>query len=150
MQGIQPSFWLWVPMKPQKLGIPGEDALGVHHGVPFLQGVSLAERHGVMEGFEDRFIIAFGIPIAPKVGERTIVIGGGNVAIDAARTALRLGAKEVSIVYRRSRDEMPANSWEIEAAEKEGIKLQLLTAPVEVVMEDGQVSRSQVCEDGAG
>ena len=123
----------------QKLGIPGEDVPGVHHGVPFLQAVSLAERHGVMEGFEDRFLIAFGIPIAPKVGEKTIVIGGGNVAIDAARTALRLGAKEVNILYRRSRDELPANSWEIEAAEKEGIKLQLLTAPVEVVVEDGHV-----------
>jgi heterodisulfide reductase subunit A-like polyferredoxin len=53
----------------QKLGIPGEDAAGVHHGVPFLQGVSLAERFGVTEGFEDKFIIAFGIPVAPKVGE---------------------------------------------------------------------------------
>jgi len=126
--------------EPQKLGIPGEDTLGVHHGVPFLQAVSLAERHGVMEGFEDRFLIAFGIPIAPKVGEKTIVIGGGNVAIDAARTALRLGAKEVSILYRRSRDEMPANSWEIEAAEREGIKIQILTAPVEVVAKDGRVS----------
>ncbi len=123
----------------QKLGIPGEEAAGVHHGVPFLQGVSLAERHGVMEGFEDRFIIAFGIPIAPRVGEKAVVIGGGNVAIDASRTALRLGLKKSSIVYRRSRDEMPANSWEIEAAEKEGIKLQLLTAPVEVVVEDGHV-----------
>jgi len=126
--------------EPQKLGIPGEDAQGVHYGVPFLQAVSLAERHGVMEGFEDRFLIAFGIPIAPRVGERTVVIGGGNVAIDAARTALRLGAKEVSILYRRSRDEMPANSWEIEAAEKEGIRLQILTAPVEVVAKDGRVS----------
>ena len=126
--------------EPQKLGIPGEDAAGVHHGVPFLQAVSLAERHGVMEGFEDRFLIAFGIPIAPKVGEKTVVIGGGNVAIDAARTALRLGAKKVSILYRRSRDEMPANSWEIEAAEKEGIELQILTAPVEVVTKDGRVS----------
>jgi heterodisulfide reductase subunit A-like polyferredoxin len=123
----------------QKLGIPGEDVLGVHHGVPFLQGVSLAERHGLMEGFEDRFIIAFGIPIAPKVGKKTIVIGGGNVAIDAARTALRLGAKEVSLVYRRSRDEMPANSWEIEAAENEGIEIQILTAPVEVVAEGGHI-----------
>ncbi len=124
----------------QKLGIPGEDASGVHHGVPFLQAVSLAERHGVMEGFEDRFLIAFGIPIAPKVGERTIVIGGGNVAIDAARTALRLGAKKVSILYRRSRDEMPANSWEIEAAEREGIEIQILTAPVEVMTKDDRVS----------
>src|SRR4030043_503727 len=124
----------------QKLGIPGEDVAGVHHGVPFLQAVSLAERHGVMEGFEDRFLIAFGIPIAPKVGEKTIVIGGGNGAIDAARTALRLGAKEVNILYRRSRDEMPANSWEIEAAEREGIKIQILTAPVEGVAKDGRVS----------
>jgi heterodisulfide reductase subunit A-like polyferredoxin len=125
--------------EPQKLGIQGEDALGVHHGVPFLQGVSLAERHGVIEGIEDRFIIAFGIPIAPRVGEKTVVIGGGNVAIDAARTALRLGAKEVTIAYRRSRDEMPANSWEIEEAEKEGINLHLLTAPVEVVVENDHV-----------
>ncbi len=124
----------------QKLGIPGEDTAGVHHGVPFLQAVSLAERHGIMEGFEDRFLIAFGIPIAPKVGEKTVVIGGGNVAVDAARTALRLGAKEVSILYRRSRDEMPANSWEIEAAEKEGIAIQILTAPIEVVAKDGRVS----------
>ncbi|MGZ3512403.1 MAG: FAD-dependent oxidoreductase, partial [Thermodesulfobacteriota bacterium] len=126
--------------EPQKLGIPGEDAQGVHYGVPFLQAVSLAERHGVMEGFENRFLVAFGIPIAPKVGEKTVVIGGGNVAIDAARTALRLGAQEVSILYRRSRDEMPANSWEIEAAEKEGIHLRILTAPVEVVSKGGVVS----------
>jgi heterodisulfide reductase subunit A-like polyferredoxin len=125
--------------EPQKLGILGEDALGVHHGVPFLQGVSLAERHGIMEGFEDRFIVAFGIPIAPKVGKKTIVIGGGNTAVDSARTALRLGSEEVAIVYRRSRDEMPANPWEIEEAEKEGIKLQLLTGPLEVVVENGRV-----------
>jgi len=124
----------------QRLGIPGEDALGVHHGVPFLQGVSLAERHGVMEGFEDRFIIAFGIPIAPRVGKTTIVVGGGNTAVDASRTALRLGADEVVMVYRRSRDEMPANPWEIEEAEKEGVKLELLTAPVEVAVEDGRVA----------
>jgi heterodisulfide reductase subunit A-like polyferredoxin len=124
----------------QKLGIQGEEVSGVHHGVPFLQAVSLAERHGVMEGFEDRFLVAFGIPIAPKIGAKTVVIGGGNVAIDAARTALRLGAKEVHILYRRSRDEMPANSWEIEAAEKEGIKIQILTAPVEVLAKDGRVS----------
>jgi heterodisulfide reductase subunit A-like polyferredoxin len=127
----------------QKLGIPGEDALGVHHGVPFLQGVSLAERHGITEGFEDRFVIAFGIPIAPKVGKRTIVIGGGNTAVDASRTALRLGAEEVVMVYRRSREEMPANSWEIEEAEKEGVKIELLTAPVEVVVKEGRVTGIQ-------
>ncbi|MFQ6077775.1 MAG: FAD-dependent oxidoreductase, partial [Thermodesulfobacteriota bacterium] len=126
--------------EPQKLGIPGEDVEGVHHGVPFLQGVSLAERAGVMEGFEDKFIIAFGIPIAPRVGEKTVVIGGGNTATDAARTALRLGAREVRILYRRSREEMPANPWEVDEAEKEGIQLQVLTAPVEVLETDGHVS----------
>jgi heterodisulfide reductase subunit A-like polyferredoxin len=126
--------------EPQKLGIPGEDVGGVHHGVPFLQGVSLAERAGVMEGFEDKFIIAFGIPIAPKVGEKTVVIGGGNTATDAARTALRLGAKEVKILYRRSRAEMPASPWEVDEAEKEGIQLQVLTTPVEVLETDGHVS----------
>ena len=124
----------------QKLGIPGEDARGVHHGVPFLQGVSLAERAGIMEGLEDKFIIAFGIPIAPKVGEKTVVIGGGNTATDAARTAIRLGAKEVKILYRRSRAEMPANLSEIEEAEKEGVKIEVLTAPVEVVEKDGHVT----------
>jgi len=123
----------------QKLGIPGEDATGVHHGVPFLQAVSLAERHGIAGEMGTQPVISSGGAGAPKVGEKTVVIGGGNVAIDAARTALRLGAKEVKILYRRSRDEMPANPWEIEAAEKEGIDIQILTAPVEVVTEEGHV-----------
>jgi heterodisulfide reductase subunit A-like polyferredoxin len=138
--GYRAAFLAIGAHEPQKLGIPGENVGGVHHGVPFLQGVSLAERAGVMEGFEDKFIIAFGIPIAPRVGEKTVVIGGGNTATDAARTALRLGAKEVKILYRRSRAEMPANSWEVDEAEKEGIQLQVLTAPVEVLEADGHVS----------
>jgi heterodisulfide reductase subunit A-like polyferredoxin len=138
--GYQAVFLAIGAHEPQKLGIPGEDVRGVHHGVPFLQGVSLAERAGIMEGFEDKFIVAFGIPIAPKVGNKTVVIGGGNTATDAARTALRLGAKEVRILYRRSRAEMPANPWEIEEAEKEGVQLQVLTAPVEVLEKDGHVS----------
>ena len=118
--------------EPQKLGIPGEDAVGVYHGVPFLQEVSLAEKVGIIDGFNP--------PALPKVGKKTIVIGGGNTAVDASRTALRLGAEEVVMVYRRSREEMPANSWEIDEAEKEGVKLQLLTAPVEVVVQEGRVS----------
>jgi heterodisulfide reductase subunit A-like polyferredoxin len=138
--GYQAVFLAIGAHEPQKLGIPGEDARGVHHGVPFLQGVSLAEKAGVMEGFEDRFIIAFGIPIAPRVGEKTVVIGGGNTATDAARTALRLGAREVTILYRRSRAEMPASPWEVDEAEKEGVELQVLTAPVEVLQTDGRVS----------
>ena len=138
--GYQGVFLAIGAHEPQKLGIPGEDVRGVHHGVPFLQGVSLAEKAGVMDGFEDKFIIAFGIPIAPRAGEKTVVIGGGNTATDAARTALRLGAKEVKILYRRSRAEMPANPWEVDEAEKEGVELHVLTAPVEVLETDGHVS----------
>ncbi len=118
--------------EPQKLGIPGEDVTGVFHGVPFLQQVSLAEKTGVLKGFES--------PGLPNIGKRTIVIGGGNTAVDASRTALRLGAEEVSLVYRRSREEMPANPWEVEDAEKEGVKLHLLSAPVEVLSENGRIS----------
>ena len=86
----------------QKMNTPGEDAEGVIPGIGFLRRVNLGEK--------------------VKVGEKVAVIGGGNVAIDAARTALRLGAKEVSIVYRRTRDEMPANDEEIEEAEHEKIR----------------------------
>ena len=108
----------------QRLGIEGEDALGVYHGVPFLQAVSLA-------GAGDAL---------PAVGERVAVIGGGNTAVDAARTALRLGAREVVMVYRRSREEMPANDWEIEEAEREGVRLELLTAPVAVETAHGRIA----------
>jgi heterodisulfide reductase subunit A-like polyferredoxin len=121
--------------EPQRLGIAGEDAAGVYHGVPFLQAVSLAKDGSA----------------APSIGKRVTVIGGGNTAIDAARTALRLGAQEVTILYRRSREEMPANAWEIEEAEQEGIKLQLLTAPLAVEVADGRVVgvRCQRMELGA-
>ncbi|MEM2143712.1 MAG: FAD-dependent oxidoreductase, partial [Candidatus Thorarchaeota archaeon] len=68
-----------------------------------------------------------------RVGKRVAVIGGGNVAMDAARTALRLGAPDVTIVYRRSRDEMPARLEEIHHAEEEGVKFLLLTNPTEII-----------------
>jgi NADPH-dependent glutamate synthase beta subunit-like oxidoreductase len=68
-----------------------------------------------------------------------IVIGGGNSAIDAARTALRVGSEEVHIVYRRTVKEMPANPWEIEEAEKEGVKISYLAAPVQILGENGKV-----------
>ncbi|MEW6335029.1 MAG: FAD-dependent oxidoreductase [Thermodesulfobacteriota bacterium] len=110
--------------EPQRLGIEGEDARGVYHGVPFLQAVSLAAEGGKL----------------PEVGGRVAVIGGGNTAVDAARTALRLGAREVTIVYRRSREEMPANSWEIEEAQREQVGLELLTAPVAVEAKEGRVT----------
>ena len=110
--------------EPQRLGIDGEDARGVYHGVHFLQAVSLAS----------------GTAELPPVGERVVVIGGGNTAVDAARTALRLGAATVTMLYRRSREEMPANGWEVEEAEREGVRLELLTAPVAVETADGRVA----------
>ncbi|MBM4465074.1 MAG: FAD-binding protein [Chloroflexi bacterium] len=106
--------------EPQKLGIPGEDVEGVFHGVPFLRAVSLGE--------------------AVRLGERVVVVGGGNTAVDTARTARRLGSREVIIAYRRGREEMPANSWEVDDAEAEGVQLQLLTQPIEVLSNNGHIS----------
>jgi heterodisulfide reductase subunit A-like polyferredoxin len=107
--------------EPQKLRIPGEDeAEGVFHGVPFLRAVALGEEVGL--------------------GERVVVVGGGNTAIDTARSAVRLGSREVTIVYRRTRTEMPANEWEIDEALEEGVKLEILTQPVEVLHTNGHVT----------
>jgi heterodisulfide reductase subunit A len=101
-------------------GIEGEGLQGVYHGVSFLKAVNLGSTQ------------------AP--GERVVVVGGGNVAVDAARTVQRMGAKEVTIVYRRSRDEMPAYPEEIEAAAVEGVKIVYLAAPVEVAGKDGKAA----------
>ena len=119
-EGYEAIFLAIGAHEPQRLGIRGEDSEGVFHGVPFLRAVSLGEK--------------------VDIGQRVVVIGGGNTAVDTARTALRLGAEEVIIVYRRSRAEMPANPWEIEEAEREGVKLQLLAQPVEVIANNGHVS----------
>jgi heterodisulfide reductase subunit A-like polyferredoxin len=104
----------------QKLGIPGEENPRVIPGVVFLRKANLGEK--------------------VEVGERVGVIGGGNVAIDAARSALRMGAKEVTLIYRRSREEMPAYEEDIEEAVEEGTKFQFLTAPVEIVSKDGKTA----------
>ncbi len=106
--------------EPQKLGIPGEDAEGVFHGVPFLRAVSLGED--------------------VRLGERVVIVGGGNTAVDTARTARRLGSREVIIAYRRGREEMPANPWEVDDAEVEGVCLELLAQPIEVLSNNGRVS----------
>jgi NADPH-dependent glutamate synthase beta subunit-like oxidoreductase len=101
------------------MNIPGEDAPGVLSGIDFLRKVSLGEK--------------------VEVGKRVAVIGGGSVAIDTACTALRMGAKEVFIVYRRTRGEMPASDEEIEEAEQEKIKILYLTTPIRIVTENGSV-----------
>jgi NADPH-dependent glutamate synthase beta subunit-like oxidoreductase len=75
-----------------------------------------------------------------EVGKNVVVVGGGNVAVDAARTALCQGAKEVTILYRRSRDEMPANLWEIKEAEGEGVKIEFLVSPKRIFGEKGKVT----------
>ncbi len=95
------------------MGLPGEELAGVVQAVPFLQ-------HYNVRG-------------SAQVGKRVAVIGGGNAAIDAARTALRLGALKVQIIYRRSRDEMPAYAEEVEEALHEGVELFCLTQPVEII-----------------
>ncbi len=107
---------------PSFLHIPGENLNGVYSASEFLT------RSNLMRAFD---FPNYDTPI--KVGKRVVVIGGGNVAMDAVRTAKRLGAEEAIIVYRRSRAEMPARAEEIEHAEAEGIQFELLTNPVRIL-----------------
>jgi heterodisulfide reductase subunit A-like polyferredoxin len=102
-----------------ELGIPGEKSNGVRQGVDFLKEVNLTGK--------------------AAVGKKMAIIGGGNVAIDVARSAVRLGADEVNIVYRRTRNEMPAWEEEIQAAEDEGVQITYLSAPQEILVQDGKV-----------
>jgi len=103
------------------MNIQGEGAFeGILDAVEFLREINLGKRE--------------------KPGNRVVIIGGGNVAIDAARTALRLGTEEVHIVYRRSREEMPAYQEEIEEALAEGVKINYLTAPVRIQGTNGKVT----------
>lgn len=95
------------------LKIVGEDGPGVKNGVDFLRSVNLGGK--------------------TNIGNKVVVVGGGNVAIDAARSSLRMGAKEISMIYRRSKNEMPANPWEIEEAEEEGTKIDYLISPIEII-----------------
>jgi len=104
--------------KPMDPNLPGSDHPAVIYGVKFLRDLNLGEK--------------------VKLGERVAVIGGGNVASDSARSALRLGCKEVFIVYRRSREEMPALPEELRQLEEEDINIQFLTSPVKVVEENGK------------
>jgi len=102
-----------------ELGIPGEKSNGVRQGVEFLREVNLTGK--------------------AALGKKVAIIGGGNVAIDVARSAVRLGADEVHIIYRRTRAEMPAWEEEIQAAEDEGAQITYLSAPQEVLTRDGKV-----------
>ena len=106
---------------PNFMGIPGESLCGVYSANEFLT------RSNLMQSYLEN-------PETPIMkGGKVAVVGGGNVAMDAARTALRLGAEKVSIVYRRSMDELPARREEVEHAEQEGIEFCLLSNPVEIL-----------------
>lgn len=110
---------------PKMLGIPGENLNGVYSANEFLTRVNLMQAHEKTT------------PTPLKVGDKVAVIGGGNVAMDSARTALRVGAKEVYIVYRRTETELPARVDEIRHAKEEGIIFKLLHSPVEILGKDG-------------
>lgn len=119
---------------PRFMGVPGENLKGVYSANEFLVRVNLMKAYQFPE---------YLTPV--KIGERVCVVGAGNVAMDAARVSLRLGAKEVTIVYRRSRKEMPAREEEIVRAEEEGIKFILLTAPTEILGDDKGAVRGMEC-----
>ncbi len=98
---------------PNLVGVEGESLKGVYHGLPFLKDVHFGKRF--------------------KVGKNVTVIGGGNTAVDTARTAIRLGAGKVTIVYRRTIEDMPADKREIQEALEEGVEVMELTAPVRFI-----------------
>ncbi|MFH0730873.1 MAG: FAD-dependent oxidoreductase [Pseudomonadota bacterium] len=114
--------------KDYKLGAEGEDLKNCYTGIDFLTKFAEYQQEG-------KSVTAY------PIGKKCVVIGGGNTAIDCVRTLVRLGAREVSIVYRRTRAEMPANMVEIEAAEHEGVQFHFLAAPTRVVGDaDGKVT----------
>lgn len=102
------------------MGCKGDDLEGVYTGIDFLRAVNSGKR--------------------PEIGRAVAVIGGGNVSVDVARSAVRLGAEKVYLVYRRGRDEIKADDEEVEDAVAEGVELRLLRAPAEISGKDGKVA----------
>ncbi len=105
--------------KSSSMRTPGEDLEGVYGGIDFLRAVIQGN--------------------SPEIGERVAICGGGNTAMDACRTAVRLGAKEVYVIYRRTRNEMPADALEIDEAEEEGVIYKFLTNPISFNGENGKL-----------
>lgn len=114
--GYEAIFLAFGAQKSRKLCIEGEELKGVVYAIDLLRDICMENK--------------------VELGERVAVIGGGNVAIDVARAVLRLGATEVTILYRRSREEMPASSWEVREVEREGAKIQFLIAPKRILSKD--------------
>ena len=123
-QGYKGFYVAIGAQKSAKLRIPGEELEGVYGGVDFLRAVNLGhETH---------------------IGKRCAVIGGGNVAMDVCRSAVRLGADETYVLYRRSEAELPADPEEVKEAMEEGVQFRFLTAPVEILGENGKVTGIRV------
>jgi glutamate synthase (NADPH/NADH) small chain len=118
-QGYNAVFVATGTHEERMLGIEGEELNGVFHALDFLEKANKKEA---------------------ELADKVSIIGGGNVAVDSAETALRLGAKEVTILYRRSREEMPGSPWEIKEAEEEGVKIEFLVAPKRILGENGKVT----------
>ena len=123
-QGFKGFYLAIGAQKSAKIGVPGEELEGVMGGVDFLREVNLG--HEV------------------KVGKNVAVVGAGNVAMDVCRTAVRLGAENTYIIYRRSQAEMPADPEEVGEAMEEGVQFKFLNAPVEILGEDGKVKALKV------
>lgn len=119
-QGYKAFYLAIGAQKSAPIGVPGEELEGVLGGVDFLRRVNLGEK--------------------PEIGEKCAVIGGGNVAMDVCRTALRLGAKDTYVLYRRSQSEMPADEEELAEAMEEGVQFRFLTNITEIIGKDGKVS----------
>ena len=116
------------------MGIPGENLIGVYSANEFLTRSNLMRAYKFPE---------WDTPM--RLGKRVAVIGGGNVAMDAARTALRLGATDVSVIYRRSRKEMPSRAEEVRHGEEEGLRFDFLKAPTRIIgKENGLVTAIQL------
>ena len=123
-QGYKGFYLAIGAQKSAPIGIPGEELSGVYGGVDFLRKVNLGKK--------------------PRIGKKCAVIGGGNVAMDVCRTAIRLGAKDTYVIYRRSQAEMPADAEEVAEAMEEGVQFRFLSAPAEILGENGKVKALKV------
>ena len=123
-QGYKGFYVAIGAQKSAKLRVPGEELAGVYGGVDFLRAVNLGQE--------------------THIGKRCAVIGGGNVAMDVCRSAVRLGADETYVLYRRSEAELPADPEEVKEAMEEGVQFRFLTAPVEILGENGKVTGIRV------
>jgi len=133
-QGFEAVFIAVGAGAPAFLGIPGENLIGVYSANEFLTRVNLMKAYCVEE---------YDTPV--MIADRVAVIGAGNVAMDAARVALRLGATQVMIVYRRSEAEMPARAEEVHHAKDEGIEFLLYTAPTQILGDENNRVRGMEC-----